>query len=70
VSLFVVLDLKEVKVYAADEPAECTLTAEDSVMVELGTGKLTAKDALAQDKLDIDGDLELAMKLVPFVSSL
>jgi ubiquinone biosynthesis protein UbiJ len=65
-----VLDLKAVKVYVGDDAAECTLTVEDSDMVELGTGKLSAKDALAADKLDIDGDLELAMKLVPFVSSL
>jgi ubiquinone biosynthesis protein UbiJ len=62
--------LKAVKVYVGDDAAECTLTVEDSDMVELGSGKLAVKDALAADKLDIDGDLELAMKLVPFVSSL
>jgi SCP-2 sterol transfer family len=65
-----VMDLKNVKVYVGDAPAECTLTCEDSVMTALGSGKMTAKDALAQDKLDIDGQLDLVMLLSPYVSSL
>lgn len=54
-----------------DSPdVECTLTVDDEDMFALGTGALNTKDALAQDKLDIDGNLELALKLAPFVSSL
>lgn len=67
---FTVLDLVNVKVYVGDDAAECTLTVDDEVMVALGTGKLTTTEALAQDKLDIDGDLALATKLAPFVQSL
>jgi putative sterol carrier protein len=66
----IVLDLKNVKVYAGDDPAECTLTCEDSVMTALGSGTLKAQEALAQDKLDIDGQLDLVMLLSPYVSSL
>lgn len=65
-----VLDLVNVKVYVGDDAAECTLTVDDEVMVALGSGKLTTAEALAQDKLDIDGDLALATKLAPFVQSL
>lgn len=68
--LFKVLDLVNVKVYVGDDAAECTLTVEDEVMVALGSGKLTTAEALAQDKLDIDGDLALATLLAPFVQSL
>lgn len=65
-----VLDLVNVKVYVGDDAAECTLTVDDADMVALGSGKLTTTEALAQDKLDIDGDLALATKLAPFVQSL
>uniref|UniRef100_A0A1L8DZ90 Putative sterol carrier protein 2 n=1 Tax=Nyssomyia neivai TaxID=330878 RepID=A0A1L8DZ90_9DIPT len=66
-----VLDLKNVKLYVGDSPdVECTITVSDDDMYALGTGGLTAKDALAQDKLDVDGNIELALKLQPFVSSL
>lgn len=53
-----------------DGTADCTLTVSDADMVLLGTGGLTPKDAIAQDRLDLDGQLECAMLLVPFISSL
>lgn len=65
-----VLDLKAVKLYVGDVAAECTLTVSDDDFALIGSGALPAKDALAQDKLDIDGELELALKLTPFISSL
>ncbi|XP_059610850.1 non-specific lipid-transfer protein-like 1 isoform X1 [Phlebotomus argentipes] len=66
-----VLDLKNVKLFPGDSPdVECTLTMSDDDFYAMGTGSLPAKDALAQDKLDVDGDIELALKLSPFVSSL
>lgn len=59
------------KLIEGDAPGvECTLTCDDDVMVAMGTGKLAAREAIAQDKLDIDGDLALALLLEPFVSSL
>ncbi|XP_059610851.1 non-specific lipid-transfer protein-like 1 isoform X2 [Phlebotomus argentipes] len=66
-----ILDLKNVKLFPGDSPdVECTLTMSDDDFYAMGTGSLPAKDALAQDKLDVDGDIELALKLSPFVSSL
>lgn len=66
-----VLDLKNDKVFVGDDSnAECTLIMEDETMVSLGNGTLTTQEALAQNKLEIEGNLELALKLAPFVSSL
>lgn len=68
---FSVLDLKDIKLYVGDDPnVECTLVMEDEVMFSLGSGTLTTQEAVAQSKLDIEGNLELALKLSPFVSSL
>lgn len=64
------LDLKAIKLYVGDDAAECTLIVEDEVMFALGTAALTTQDALAQNKLVIEGNLDLALKLAPFVSSL
>lgn len=54
-----------------DDPnVECTLTVDDEDMFNLGNGTLTTQEALAKEKLDIDGNIELALKLAPFVASL
>lgn len=66
-----VLDLKNLKVFAGDDPnAECTLIIDDEDLFNIGNGTLGAQEALAQNKLDIEGNIELALKLVPFISSL
>lgn len=67
---FSVLDLKNIKLTVGDGAADCTLTVSDADMVLLGNGGLSPKEAIAQDRLDIDGQLECAMLLVPFISSL
>ena len=54
----------------ADSEAECTIIVSDEIMVQLGTGVLAAKDALIQDKIDIDGNIELIYLLEPFIASL
>lgn len=65
------MDLKEVKLYEGDDAnAECTLIVEDEDMFALGSGALNTQSALAQNKLDIQGQIELALKLEPYVSSL
>lgn len=65
------LDLKNVKLFEGDDPnVECTLTLEDSVLAALGDGSLKAKDAMAQDKMDVDGNVELVFALEPYVSSI
>uniref|UniRef100_A0A182JWR3 SCP2 domain-containing protein n=1 Tax=Anopheles christyi TaxID=43041 RepID=A0A182JWR3_9DIPT len=65
-----VLDLKAVKLTEGDSPAEATLTMEDDIMFALGTGAMPAKEALAQDKLDVEGQVELIFLLEPFIASL
>ncbi|GAB0096511.1 sterol carrier protein-2 [Sergentomyia squamirostris] len=66
-----VLDLKNVKLFEGDSPdVECTVTVSDEDFFAMGSGTLTAKDAMAQDKLDVDGNIELVFKLAPFVSSI
>ena len=66
-----VLDLKAYKLYVGDDAnAECTLIIEDEDMFALGSGTLTTENALKESKLDIQGSLELALKLAPYVSSL
>ncbi|XP_052888752.1 uncharacterized protein LOC128297192 [Anopheles moucheti] len=65
-----VLDLKAVKLTEGDGAAEATLTMEDDIMFALGTGAMPAKEALAQDKLDVEGQVELIFLLEPFIASL
>ncbi|XP_050071601.1 uncharacterized protein LOC126559480 [Anopheles maculipalpis] len=65
-----VLDLKAVKLTESDGAAEATLTMEDDIMFALGTGAMPAKEALAQDKLDVEGQVELIFLLEPFIASL
>ncbi|ETN64217.1 sterol carrier protein 2 [Anopheles darlingi] len=65
-----VLDLKAVKLTESDDAAEATLTMEDEIMFALGTGAMQAKEALAQDKLDVEGQVELIFLLEPFIASL
>lgn len=67
----IVLDLKAIKLYVGDDAnTQCTFIVEDEDMVNLGTGALTLQDAVAQNKLVIEGAMELALKLAPFVTSL
>lgn len=68
--ILTVLDLLTDKVYVGDDDAECTITVDDETMVALGDGKITTVEALNQNKIQIDGDLSLALKLGPFVTSL
>lgn len=56
--------------FAGDDAAECTLIIDDEDLFNIGNGSLGAQEALAQNKLDIEGNFELALKLVPFISSL
>lgn len=65
-----VLDLKECKLFKGDLDAECTVTLSDDVMLEIGSGKLSAKEALEQDKVDVDGNLEIVKELTPYISEL
>lgn len=65
-----VMDLKNVKLVESDDAAEATLTMEDEIMFAIGTGALPAKEAMAQDKMEVDGQVELIFLLEPFIASL
>ncbi|XP_058467750.1 SCP2 sterol-binding domain-containing protein 1-like [Malaya genurostris] len=65
-----ILDLKNVKVYESSAEAEATLTMDDEIMFSIGTGALPAKEAMAQDKMEVDGQVELIFLLEPFIASL
>ncbi|XP_058813824.1 uncharacterized protein LOC131677798 [Topomyia yanbarensis] len=65
-----ILDLKNVKLYESEDAAEATLTMEDDIMFSIGTGALPAKEAMAQDKMEVEGQVELIFLLEPFIASL
>ncbi|XP_055586112.1 uncharacterized protein LOC129738833 [Uranotaenia lowii] len=65
-----IMDLKNVKLTESDGAAEATLTMEDEIMFAIGTGAMAAKDAMAQDKMEVDGQVELIFLLEPFIASL
>ncbi|XP_055615739.1 SCP2 sterol-binding domain-containing protein 1-like [Toxorhynchites rutilus septentrionalis] len=65
-----ILDLKNVKLQESDGDAEATLIMEDDVMFAIGTGALPAKEAMAQDKMEVEGQVELIFLLEPFIASL
>lgn len=67
---FAVLDLKEVKIYKGDAPAECTLIISDDIMCDIGCGKIDAKQALKEDKFEVEGNLEIVSLLSPYISEL
>jgi len=66
-----VLDLNQRVLTQGDGAADVTLRIEDDVMVALGTKKMTAADALSQDKIEIvSGNAELVLALEPFIAEL
>jgi putative sterol carrier protein len=64
------LDLKALKLTEGTGAAECTLTVTDQVMFDIGAGTIQIKDAIVQGKVKVDGSVELAELLQPFVSSI
>ncbi|XP_053681798.1 uncharacterized protein LOC128732551 [Sabethes cyaneus] len=65
-----ILDLKNVKLSESDADAEATLIMEDDIMFAIGSGTLPAKEAMAQDKMEVEGQVELIFLLEPFITSL
>jgi putative sterol carrier protein len=58
-----VMNLKDAKLTNGDGAAEVTFTVTESVMIELGSGKLTTADGIAQGKVKVDGDMSIALML-------
>lgn len=66
-----VLDLTKRVLTQGDGSANVTLQVEDDVMLALGSKKMTATDALSQDKVVIlEGQAELVLALEPFIAEL
>lgn len=65
------LQLKDaVKVVIGDGDADCTMTMSEGTMCDIGTGKLTFEEGIAQGKVKVDGDKDVAVLLQVAVTSL
>lgn len=62
--------MKNVKVTEGEGAAEVTLILSDADMAGIGNGTLNAKQALNEDKIDVEGDVNLVMLLEPFLATM
>jgi putative sterol carrier protein len=60
----------EVKVAVGDGAADCTLTLSEKVLVDIGTGAVSIADAIAQGKITVTGEKDVAVLLQAAVSTL
>ena len=58
-----IVDCKDVDVRQGDDDAECTITVDAGDFMAIQDGSLDAMQAFMMGKLQIDGDMGLAMKL-------
>ncbi|KAG5678458.1 hypothetical protein PVAND_008130 [Polypedilum vanderplanki] len=55
----VMLDLVKVKLYEGDDAAECTIILDDELLADIVEKKIDAMKALNEDKIEVEGNLEL-----------
>lgn len=65
-----ILDLKNVKLYEGDDSAECTLICDDQAFLDIADKKMEAKEAREKGLLSVEGEMDLAMKLVPYIATI
>lgn len=65
-----VLDLKNLALTAGDGSAEVTIIIENDVLGQIASKQLSASDAIAQGKVDVEGQVELVLALEPFIAEL
>lgn len=53
------LDLVKVLVYEGDDEAECTITIDDELIADIVAKKVDAMTALNEDRVEVEGNLEL-----------
>jgi len=58
-----IVDCKDVGVRQADEECDVTITVASDDLVSIASGSLNAMQAFMMGKLQVDGDVGLAMKL-------
>lgn len=63
------LDLVNVKLYEGNDAAECTLECDDQAFADIADQKLQAKEALEKGLLKVEDNMELALKLMPFIAT-
>lgn len=61
--------MKNVNLYEGDGDAECTLICDDQAFVDLADKKIQPLEAVEAGKLTIDGELSIALKLLPYIAS-
>lgn len=57
------LDSVNIKFYEGDEEAECTITLEDDLLADIVAKKVSAVEALKEEKIAAEGNLELLIVL-------
>lgn len=57
------LDSVNIKFYEGDDEAECTITLEDDLLADIVAKKVSAIEALKEEKIAADGNLELLILL-------
>jgi putative sterol carrier protein len=63
------LDLVNVKVYEGDDAAECTIIIDDDLLADIVAKKIDAMQALNEDRVEVEGNLELLYVLKDQLSS-
>ena len=58
-----VVDCKEVNVHEGDDDCDVTITVDSGDLLSIANGSLNAMQAFMMGKLQVDGDVGLAMKL-------
>lgn len=66
----VILDLVKVELYEADDYADCIITLNDGVLADILSRKLDALEALQQDLIEVEGDLNLLKVLKEQISKI
>jgi len=57
------LDSINIKFYEGDEDAECTITLDDELLADIVAKKISAVEALKEERIGAEGNLELLVIL-------
>lgn len=63
-----IVDAKNLTVTTGEGSADVTFTGEEEILLALAAAKTTVQEAYKEGKVKIDGDIEIAKKLEPFIA--